>query len=144
MLLPKPVPGLVVRYSHVWRREAVEGLEEGRKDRPCTVVLAAEIVGGGTRVYVLPITHTPPIDPALAVELPLRVRLHLRLDDLPSWIVLDEINDFLWPGYDLRSVPGRGPKAVEYGHLPPKFFDTVRTAFLALATTRRVKRVPRH
>jgi hypothetical protein len=98
---------------------------------------------GGTRVYVLPVTHTPPIDPSLAIEIPSRVKEHLRLDQERSWIVLDEINDFLWPGYDLRPVPGSQPARVEYGVLPPRFFDKVRTAFLALAQARRVKHVPR-
>jgi hypothetical protein len=32
---------------------------------------------------------------------------------------------------------------MEYGILPPRFFDTVRNAFLALAQARRVKRTPR-
>lgn len=100
-------------------------------------------MAGGTQVYVLPVTHTPPSDPSLAIEIPLRVKRHLRLDDERSWIVLDEINDFLWPGYDLRPVPGSRPARMAYGVLPPRFFDKVRTAFLALARARAVKRVQR-
>jgi len=100
-------------------------------------------VEGGTQVYLLPVTHTQPSDPSLALEIPLRVKQHLGLDDERSWIVLDEINDFLWPGYDLKPVPGSRPVRIEYGVLPPRFFDTVRTAFLALARARRVKRTPR-
>lgn len=98
---------------------------------------------GGTRVYVLPVTHTPPSEPHRAIEIPSRVKQHLGLDGERSWIVLDEINDFLWPGYDLRPIPGSQPARVYYGVLPPRFFDTVRNAFLALARQRRVKRVPR-
>jgi hypothetical protein len=127
----------------LWRREFDEGREEGRKDRPCAVVLAAPTTSGGTQVYVLPVTHTPPNDPRMAIEIPARVKQHLRLDDEKSWIVLDEINDFLWPGYDLRPVPGSRPSRADYGTLPPRFFDKVRTAFLALARERRIKRVPR-
>jgi hypothetical protein len=107
------------------------------------VIIAAPGLAGETRVYVLPVTHTPPSDPALAIEIPHRVKQHLGLDDARSWIVLDEINDFLWPGYDLRPIPGAQPERIEYGILPPRFFDAVRNAFLALAQVRRVKRTPR-
>jgi hypothetical protein len=141
--LPSPEPGLVIRYAFLWRREFDEGREESRKDRPCAVILAAPVAAGGAQVYVLPVTHAPPSDPALAIEIPIRVKQHLGLDEAPSWIVMDEINDFLWPGYDLRPVPGSRPTRVEYGVLPPRFFNTVRERFLALAEQRRVKRVPR-
>ncbi len=53
-------------------------------------------------VVCVPITHTPPSDPADAVEIPPALKAHLGLDDLPSWIVVTETNDFLWPGPDLR------------------------------------------
>ena len=40
---PAPEPGLIIRYAYLWRSEAFQGEEEGRKDRPCAVVLAREI-----------------------------------------------------------------------------------------------------
>jgi hypothetical protein len=107
------------------------------------VIIAAPAIAGGMQVYVLPVTHTPPSDPSVAIEIPPRVKEHLGLDNERSWIVLDEINDFLWPGYDLRLVPGSKPARIDYGILPPRFFDRVRTAFLALAQARRVRRTPR-
>ena len=64
------------------------------------------------------------------------------LDNERSWIILDEINDFLWPGYDLRAIPGSDPARMDYGVLPLRFFDAARTAFLALAQARRVSRTP--
>ena len=129
MTLPPPEPGLVIRYSYLWRREFHAGQDEGAKDRPCAIVMTAAIIHGGARVYLLPITHAPPDDPGVAIEIPSRIKQHLGLDQNRSWIVLDEINDFLWPGYDLRPVPGSRPPRMEYGVLPPRFFDTVRTAF---------------
>ncbi len=143
MRLPKPTPGLVLRYAFLWRTEFEAGQDEGRKDRPCTVVVAAPALAGETRVYVLPVTHTPPSDPSLAIEIPVRVNQHLGLDDERSWIVLDEIIDFLWPGYDLRPIPGSKPERMECGVLPPRFFDQVREAFVALARARRLKPTPR-
>ena len=55
MTFPSPQPGLVIRYSYLWRREAAAGREEGVKDRPCAVIVAvtdeAGMVGsGGARV----------------------------------------------------------------------------------------------
>jgi hypothetical protein len=32
--LPKPEPGLVIRYSYLWHDEHRQGREEGVKDRP--------------------------------------------------------------------------------------------------------------
>jgi hypothetical protein len=68
-------------------------------------------------VTVAPITHTVPRDPDLAVEIPAKVKRHLSLDDRRSWIVLDEFNEFAWPGFDLRSVPGKLGR-YDYGFLP--------------------------
>jgi hypothetical protein len=70
------------------------------------IVLAVEReVDGATVVTVLPITHSAPADRASAVEIPLPVKRHLGLDDDPSWIIVAEGNEFLWPGYDLRKLP---------------------------------------
>jgi len=56
--LPKPEPGLVIRYSYLWRAEHLRGQEEGVKDRPCAIVLAPERVEDDTLVVVLPVTHS--------------------------------------------------------------------------------------
>jgi hypothetical protein len=44
--LPAPRPGLVIRYSYLWAREAEEGRDEGVKDRPCAIVLVMLDEGG--------------------------------------------------------------------------------------------------
>ena len=79
MSWPDPRPGLVIRYSYLWRREAEAGREEGVKDRPCAIFLAIETTAGETTVYALPITHTPPSDPADAVECRATIRMSLIL-----------------------------------------------------------------
>jgi hypothetical protein len=67
--LPEPVPGLVIRYSYLWHSEYVRGLEEGQKDRPCAIVAAVRSDETGlTRILVLPVTHTAPEHPELAVD----------------------------------------------------------------------------
>ena len=39
---PEPRVGLVVSYSYLWSEEAEQGLVEGKKDRPCAIILAID------------------------------------------------------------------------------------------------------
>ena len=128
---PTPQPGLVIRYSYLWKREADAGREEGTKDRPCAVVVAIEDRAGHPRVIVLPITHSKPRPPAEGIELPHPTKLRLGLDEARSWVIVSEANDFAWPGPDLRFSPGQGPESAVYGFLPPVVFRAVRDRFLA-------------
>jgi hypothetical protein len=134
--LPTPVAGLVIRYSFLWRDEAASGQEEGRKDRPCAVLLAVATTDGDTIVTVLPITHLSPRDPALAVELPLATKRRLGLDDQRSWIVLTDANRFAWPGPDLRPLPGEDISSVGIGLLPRSLYNEVRDKFISAARQR--------
>jgi hypothetical protein len=93
----------------------------GAKDRPCVVVLVVADRDSERLVIVAPITHRPPVDPEVCIELPLAVKRHLRLDSQCSWTVCDEVNEFVWPGYDLRPIPGLGDRN-DYGFLPPHLF----------------------
>jgi len=130
MALPSPAPGLVISYSYLWREEQAAGAEEGRKDRPCAVVLVTADEEGDTVVYVVPITHNRPQD-RHAVAIPASVKRRLGLDDVPSWIVTCELNRFVWPGYDLRPI-ARGRKGTfAYGYLPPDLFAAVKRGVAA-------------
>jgi hypothetical protein len=141
--LPTPQPGLVISYSYLWAREHKEGTDEGRKHRPCAVVAARQVIEGREVVTVVPVTHTPPTDPADAVEIPPPLKAHLGLDELPSWIVVTETNDFLWPGPDLQPIPGTRPRRFAYGILPPRFFAHVRDRLLQAHLQRKLAHVPR-
>jgi len=141
--LPTPQPGLVISYTYLWAREHERGAEEGVKDRPCAIVAARQVVEGREVVTVVPITHTPPADPADAVEIPPALKAHLGLDELPSWIVVTETNDFLWPGPDLRPLPGVRPSRFDYGMLPPRFFAHVRDRILQAHLRRKLNRIAR-
>lgn len=143
MSIPKPVPGLVISYSYLWAREHGKGAEEGSKARPCAIVAARQIIEGREVVSVVAITHTPPVDPADAVEIPAVLKVHLGLDGAPSWIVVTETNDFLWPGPDLRPVSRSKPAKFDYGMLPPRFFAHVRDRLLQVHLRRRLNRVSR-
>jgi hypothetical protein len=143
MTWPVPQPGLVVRYSYLWHHEALAGREEGIKDRPCAVILAVQAEKGGTRVYVLPITHRAPAAQDAAIEIPPTVKARLRLDTDRCWLVLSEANAFDWPGPDLRPLPGQGAETAAYGFLPPGFFRIARDRFLEVVRGKKAAVVSR-
>jgi hypothetical protein len=90
----------------------------------------------------LPVTHTPPRDPAHGLEIPTSTKRRLGLED-QSWIVLTEANIFAWPGPDLRPSPGKGAESVAFGALPRELFNTMRDRVLELDKQRKVRLVPR-
>ena len=143
MALPAPVPGLVIRYSYLWASEHARGQEEGVKDRPCAVVLASINKAGRQTVTVLPISHTPPSNPLLAVEIPAATKRRLGLDDARSWVVLTEANRFVWPGPDLRPLQPGDVASVAYGPLPYRLFEEIRLKFITVVKNRAARAVPR-
>lgn len=142
MTLPKPEPGLVISYSYLWAIEQAIGAEEGRKNRPCAIITASQVIGGRDVITVVPITHSPPRDPADAIEIPAALKAHLGLDAAPSWVMLTETNNFLWPGPDLRPVAGTGSR-FHYGMLPPRFYAHLRNQIIKANLQRRVIQIRR-
>lgn len=81
---------------------------------------------------VAPITHSPPLHPETAIELPAATKARLGLDSDRSWIIAAELNRFVWPGVDLRPI--RCDTSVHaYGLLPATLYRQVRDKVLALA-----------
>jgi hypothetical protein len=105
-------------------------------------VAAHQVIEGREVVTVVPITHTRPAETADAVEIPAALKRHLGLDDLPSWIVVTETNDFIWPGRTFTPCRAK-PSRFDYGMLPPRFFAHVRDSVLHARLDRRLDRVPR-
>ena len=135
---------MVIGYAYPWRHEHRRGHEEGRKDRPCAVVALVESAPSGMReVLVVPITHRRPDDSEVAIELLQATKRRLGLDADRSWIVCDEVNRFVWPGYDLRPVPRSKPRRFAYGFLPPGLFAQVKRRVLGLARMPRLAVVQR-
>jgi mRNA-degrading endonuclease toxin of MazEF toxin-antitoxin module len=125
MAFPDPQPGLVISYGYLWHREYRKGADEGRKSRPCVIIMSKTIAANRDIVVrVAPITHSQPDDLSLAMEIPTAVKRHLGLDDERSWIILDELNVFTWPGFDVRPIT-KGSRRMAYGFLPPAFFDNL-------------------
>jgi hypothetical protein len=100
------------------------------------VVVARVAQEGGTALLVAPITHTAPENAADAVEIPAHVKHHLDLDSDRSWIVLTELNRFVWPGPDVRLAPGTDSPF--YDALPDWLFERVREGIVRLAEAGRL------
>ena len=143
MALPEPVNGLVIRYAYLWHWEFARGAEEGTKDRPCAIILATQQTDGGKLVTVLPITHAPPSDSNSAIEIPAETKRRLGLDSRRSWVVLTELNRFVWPGPDLRFAESGDSTSVGYGILPSGFFRQLRDQFIVSLGAGKTKIVPR-
>ena len=111
----KPQIGLAIRHAYLWWNEARKGREEGMKDRPCVIVHIRQNEYQETEAFISPITHTPPDGPEKAIEIPPATKKRLGLDREASWVITTEVNRFIWPGPDIRTVLGRGPA---YGLLP--------------------------
>lgn len=139
----EPKVGWLLSFSYLWADEFSRGGEEGVKNRPCVLVAATRRENDQIVAIVVPVTHSPPADPAIAIELPAATKARLGLDAERSWIVCDEANVFAWPGPDVRAAVGRTPASIWYGPLPPKLFAAVREKLLETARLGRLRRVPR-
>ncbi len=129
MPLPTPETGLVIRYQFLWSHEFDQGEEDGETIRPCLIVSAKPSGNGANTVKVVPITHRPPTNPA--IEIPPAVRRHLGLDAGPSWIILTELNEFIWPGRYVFQIPGALDR-FDHGFLPRALFKRVVASILSL------------
>jgi hypothetical protein len=140
MAAPLPQPGQVIRYAYLWWNEARAGRKDGVKERPCSIVLTRITTAGRTVAYVLPVTHTPPLNDEDGIEIPATTKQRLGLDAARSWIITTELNQFTWPGPDLRpTVSGE----YAYGFLPEKLMRLVLEHVKKNARDKRLRTVPR-
>ena len=141
MAIPDAEPGLIVHFNYLWSNEYDRGRQEARYPRPCAIVLSfRRTADGATVVLLAPITHSEPRSGDRAVEIPQAVKKHLGLDDLRSWVMVDEVNETAWPGYDLQ------PNALgqyAYGFIPPSLFGRIKAVMIQVLQSSRLKRVPR-
>lgn len=138
MKRPEPEVGLVIRYDFLWSNERKRGREEGAKERPCVIVTAViRNDTGDTEVLVAPITHSPPREGDVSIEIPPKVGRHLGLDDERGYIIADEVNTVSWD--DAGIVPVRPGQQWAYGRLPKSLYDQLRAAMLVLLNNRRLK-----
>lgn len=88
-----PHAGAVLRYPYLWARQAGRGETEGRKTRPCAVILALKSGNGQTELRLCAVTTQPPRTGTHAVEVPEIERRRAGLDSsLRLWVIVDEHN----------------------------------------------------
>lgn len=139
--IPAPEVGLVIHFNYLWKREQAQGRDDARYARPCAIIVAHRRASDGSMVVVVsPITHSAPTDDTLAVELPQAVKRHLGLDEDRSWVVVDEVNEFVWPGYDLQP---NAQGEIAYGIIPDRLYQKIRGRLLDAAKDHRLGRVVR-
>jgi hypothetical protein len=141
MAIPDPEPGLVVHFNYLWSSEFDRGREEARYPRPCAIVLSYRRTADGATIAMLaPITHSEPRPGDKAIEIPQGVKKQLGLDDLRSWVMVDEVNETAWPGYDLQAnAQGR----YAYGFVPPTLFRRIKAEMMQVLKASRLRRVTR-
>lgn len=133
-----PKPGFVIRYLYDWSMPGAPVPAAAQKERPAVIILTVTKREARTLVRVAPITHRLPDRPDRAVELPQRTKARLGLDGERSWVILDHMNEFVWPGPDVRPVPGQEPATIYYGPLPPALYDEIKRRLLGLLRQGRV------
>lgn len=88
-----PKAGDVLRYPYLWARQAGHGETEGRKTRPCAVILSLKAGGGQTELRLCAVTTQPPQTDTHAVEVPEIEKRRAGLDsNVPLWVIVDEHN----------------------------------------------------
>ncbi len=141
MAIPDPEPGLVVHFNYLWSSEFDRGREEARYPRPCAMVLSYRRTADGATIAMLaPITHSEPRPGDRAIEIPQAVKKQLGLDDLKSWVMVDEVNETAWPGFDLQTN-AEGQYA--YGFIPPNLFRRIKAEMMQVLKASRLRRAPR-
>lgn len=88
-----PSAGHVLRYPYLWARQAQTGETEGRKPRPCAVILSISTKPGQTELRLCAITSQPPHANTRAVLVPAIEKRRAGLDvGIDLWVILDEHN----------------------------------------------------
>lgn len=134
-----PRPGFVIRYLYDWATPGEVAPPSAEKERPAVIILTVARRDDRIVVRVAPITHRPPAAADRAMEIPPSTKARLGLDGERSWVILDHANEFVWPGPDVRPVPGREPATITYGPLPPAFYAAMKQRLLDLLRRGRVQ-----
>ena len=88
-----PRAGYVLRYPYLWARQSDGGEVEGRKLRPCAVILALSTVQGYTELRLCAVTTQSPQSRTHAVAVPEIEKRRAGLDiEIPLWVIIDEHN----------------------------------------------------
>ena len=113
----------MVRFDFLWKEEEEQGHIDGKKDRPCAIILATKPNAEGAQEVILgPITHSPPHEGETGMEIPEKLAHHLKLDDDQSWVKTHQVNTVAWERDRLPYgiVPAHKGEWI-FGKLPQSF-----------------------
>ena len=88
----------------------------------------------------MPVTHSLPLKDEDGIEIPQATTRRLGLDGKRSWIITTELNQFTWPGPDIRPTPSG---QYLYGYLPEKLMRLVIDQVKRHARDKQLETVPR-
>ena len=141
-MIETPETGLVARYHFLWWNQHARGEESGRKARPACLVVP--LGGAGGTVVLFPLTTQQPEASRKALAVPATERRRLRLPgNLQSWVLLDELNQDVWPGSLNFEPVGRDPLRFSYGSFSPAFMRLVLATMRDAIKERRMRMIPR-
>ena len=78
------------------------------------------------RVFLAPITHTPPVNPSKGYLLPQANAQAAGLDREESYVIYTELNSFFWRGYDIEKILFSNPPTEYFGKLDLEATNKVR------------------
>lgn len=124
----KPHVGDILNYRYLFLSESNQGQVEGGKPRPALVVAILEDkkLKTSLRVFLAPITHTPPGNPSQGYLLPEANSLTAGLDQEESYVLYTELNSFIWRGYDVEKILFSNPPTEYFGQLDLETTNEVR------------------
>lgn len=132
--------GLLIWYPYLWARQQDAGETEGRKHRPCCLVVPRlDPASGKTVLFLLPVSSLAPGPDQRAVAIPEIERRRAGLAGWKSgWVYVSEYN------YDLAEAsfyyePGAEP----LGAFSHTFLKAVAAEFRAVLMERRTARIDR-
>ncbi len=136
MRIPDEPPiGNLIAYEYLWLSQA-GAREDGAKAYPVALIFAKKTIASVALAYAIGMSHKPPTASERAIAVPRKLMRHLGLDEDPSWIYTDQLNEFTWPGPDVRPAewlsrrPGaRGTCII--GALPADWFALVKQDVVA-------------
>jgi hypothetical protein len=138
---PTPKTGQLVWYPYLWSREREDGETEGRKERPCCLLIPAlNPASGKTVLYLLAISTLAPGQGQKAIPIPEIERRRAGLADwkAQSWVYVSEYNrDVLQASFYFE--PGEAP----IGSFSAPFVRKVAIEFRSTVLARAAKAVDR-
>jgi hypothetical protein len=126
----EPPIGNLIAYEYLWLSQK-DAREDGAKVYPVALLFAKKFVGPVTLAYAVGMSHKPPEPAERAIEVPKKLKRHLGLDEDPSWIYTDQLNEFAWSGPDIRpaewisTLPSARDTCV-IGALPNSWFGLIK------------------